>query len=66
MENLSLSVKSQQRKLRVHHDYPHSTPEVIGKCLAKVYFPNSLGPDDLLIDFAVSLMDNPANQAIML
>ncbi|KAL7192875.1 hypothetical protein ACSBR2_024646 [Camellia fascicularis] len=66
IENLALSIKSQQREVRVHHDYPHSTPEVIGKCLARWYSLNDLGPDDLLIDFVVSLMNNPANQAIML
>ncbi|CAL5426831.1 unnamed protein product [Camellia sinensis] len=31
IENLALSVKSQQLEVRVHHDYPHLTPEVIGK-----------------------------------
>lgn len=66
MENLASLVKSQQREVRVHHDYPHSTPELIGKCLAKVYSLNSLGPNNPLIDFAVFLMDNLANQAIML
>ncbi|CAL5387057.1 unnamed protein product [Camellia sinensis] len=66
MENLVLSVKSQQREVRVHHDYPHLTPEVIGKCLARLHSLNGLGLDDRLIPFAVSLMDNPANQAIML
>lgn len=39
---------------------------MIGNCLARLYSLNSLGLDDLLIDFAVSLMDNPTNQAIML
>ncbi|CAL5356189.1 hypothetical protein CsSME_00045067 [Camellia sinensis var. sinensis] len=66
MENLALSVKSQQCEVRVHHDYPHLTPKVIGKCLARVYSFNGLGPDDPLIDLTVSLMDNPENQAIML
>ncbi|CAL5387019.1 unnamed protein product [Camellia sinensis] len=66
MENLVSSVKSQQREVRVHHDYPHLTPEVIGKCLARLHSLNGLGLDDPLIPFTVSLMDNPANQAIML
>ncbi|KAI8000993.1 hypothetical protein LOK49_LG09G01787 [Camellia lanceoleosa] len=66
MENLASSVKSQQWEVRVHHDYPHLTPEVIGNCLARLYSLNGLGLDDPLIDFAVSLMDNSTNQAIML
>ncbi|GMP43628.1 hypothetical protein CsSME_00012912 [Camellia sinensis var. sinensis] len=66
MENLVSSVKSQQREVRVHHDYPHSTLKVIGNCLARLYSLNGLGSDDPLIDFVVSLMDNPTNQAIML
>lgn len=66
MENLASLVKSQQRHIRVHHDYENSMQELIDKCLAKLYSLQGLDPEDLPIVFAVMLMDNPANQAILL
>ncbi|GMP95342.1 hypothetical protein CsSME_00044427 [Camellia sinensis var. sinensis] len=66
MENIVSSVKSQQCQVRVHHDYGISMQEVIGKCLARLYSLHGLDSEDSLIPFAVSLMDNLANQTILL
>ncbi|CAL5356740.1 unnamed protein product [Camellia sinensis] len=66
MENLAFSVKLQQREVRVHHDYRNSTQELVGKCLTRLYSLQGLDPQDLLIVFFMALMDNPANQAILL
>ncbi|KAL7175880.1 hypothetical protein ACSBR2_029454 [Camellia fascicularis] len=56
MENLASLVKSQQRDIR----------ELIDKCLAKLYSLQGLDLEDMPIVFAVTLMDNPVNQAILL
>ncbi|GMP98081.1 hypothetical protein CsSME_00046102 [Camellia sinensis var. sinensis] len=66
MENLAFSVKLQQREVRVYHDYGNSTQELVGKCLTRLYSLQGLDPQDLLIVFFMALMDNPANQAILL
>ncbi|KAI7996998.1 Chloride channel protein CLC-f [Camellia lanceoleosa] len=50
----------------VHKAVWNSNAEVIGKCLARLYSLHGVDSKDLLIPFAVSLMDNPINQAILL
>ncbi|GMP45773.1 hypothetical protein CsSME_00014173 [Camellia sinensis var. sinensis] len=65
MENLASSVKLQQREVRVHHDYGDSTQELIDKCMTRLYSLEALDLQDLLIVFCLTVLDNPANQAIM-
>ncbi|CAL5321778.1 unnamed protein product [Camellia sinensis] len=66
MDNLASSVKLQQRQVRVHHEYGDSTQELVGKCMARLYSLEGLDPQDPLIVFGLTLMDNPANEAILL
>ncbi|CAL5419483.1 unnamed protein product [Camellia sinensis] len=66
MENLASSVKLQQREVRVHHEYGDSASDCIRKCMARLYSLQGLDRQDQLILYGMSLMDNPANQAILL
>ncbi|GMQ04275.1 hypothetical protein CsSME_00049741 [Camellia sinensis var. sinensis] len=66
MENLASSVKLQQREVCVHHEYGDSTQDCIRKCMATLYSLEGLDPQDPLIVFGLTLMDNPTNQAILL
>ncbi|CAL5420295.1 unnamed protein product [Camellia sinensis] len=66
MENLASSVKLQQRDVRVHHEYGDSASNCIRKCMARLYSLQGLDPQDPLIPYDLTLMDNPANQAILL
>ncbi|CAL5421868.1 unnamed protein product [Camellia sinensis] len=65
MENLASSVKLQQREVHVRHDYGDSTQELIDKCMRRLYSLEGLDPQDPLIVFGLTVLDNPANQAIM-
>ncbi|CAL5374366.1 unnamed protein product [Camellia sinensis] len=65
MENLASLVKLQQREVRVHHDYGDSTQDLIDKCMRNLYSLEGLDPQDLLIVFSLTALDNQANQAIM-
>ncbi|CAL5418734.1 unnamed protein product [Camellia sinensis] len=65
MENLASSIKLQQRKVRVRHDYRDSTQDLIDKCMRRLYSLEGLDSQDLLIVFGLMVLDNPANQAIM-
>ncbi|CAL5376153.1 unnamed protein product [Camellia sinensis] len=65
MENLASSVKL-QRQIRVRHDYGDSTQELIDKCMTRLYSLEGLNLQDPLIVFGLTVLDNPANQAIML
>ncbi|CAL5427880.1 unnamed protein product [Camellia sinensis] len=66
MENLVSSVKLQQREVRVHHKYGDSASDCIRNCMARLYSLQGLDRQDPLILYGMSLMDNPANQAILL
>ncbi|CAL5324985.1 unnamed protein product [Camellia sinensis] len=66
MENLASSVKLQQREVRVHHEYGDSASDCIPNCMARLYSLQGLDRQDPLILYGMSLMDNPANQAILL
>ncbi|GMP64272.1 hypothetical protein CsSME_00025626 [Camellia sinensis var. sinensis] len=66
MENLASSVKLQQREVRVHHEYGDSASDCIRNCMARLYSLQGLDRQDPLILYGMSLMDNPANQAILL
>ncbi|GMP64967.1 hypothetical protein CsSME_00025973 [Camellia sinensis var. sinensis] len=66
MENLASSVKLQQRQIRVSHDYADSAQQLIEKCMTRLYSLEGLDPQDPLVHFAQSVLDNPANQAIMM
>ncbi|XP_028051272.1 uncharacterized protein LOC114255931 [Camellia sinensis] len=66
MENLASSVKLQQRQIRVSHDYADSAQQLIEKCMTRLYSLEGLDPQDPLVPFAQSVLDNPANQAIMM
>ncbi|KAI7998445.1 L10-interacting MYB domain-containing protein [Camellia lanceoleosa] len=66
MENLASSVKLQQRQIRVSHDYADSAQQLIQKCMTRLYSLEGLDPQDPLVPFAQSILDNPANQAIMM
>ncbi|GMP82358.1 hypothetical protein CsSME_00036698 [Camellia sinensis var. sinensis] len=65
MENLASSVKLQQRKVHVRHDYRDSTQDLIDKCMRRLYSLEGLDLQDPLIVFGLMVLDNPANQAIM-
>ncbi|CAL5367080.1 unnamed protein product [Camellia sinensis] len=65
MENLASSVKLQQREVRVRHDYGDSTQDLIDKCMRRLYSLERLDPQDPLIVFGLTVLDNLANQAIM-
>ncbi|CAL5338648.1 unnamed protein product [Camellia sinensis] len=65
MENLTSSVKLQQRKVRVRHDYRDLTQDLIDKCMRRLYSLEGLDSQDPLIVFGLMVLDNPANQAIM-
>ncbi|CAL5439222.1 unnamed protein product [Camellia sinensis] len=66
MENLVSLVKLQQREVRVHHEYGDSASNCIRKCMARLYSLEGLDRQDPLILYGMSLMENPANQAILL
>ncbi|GMP34181.1 hypothetical protein CsSME_00007160 [Camellia sinensis var. sinensis] len=66
MENLASSVKLQQREVRVHHEYGDSASDCIRNCMARLYSLQGLDRQDPLILYGMSLMDNLANQAILL
>ncbi|CAL5327225.1 unnamed protein product [Camellia sinensis] len=66
MENLASSVKLQQREVRMHHEYGDSASDCIRKCMARLYSLEGLDWQDPLILYGMSLMDNSANQAILL
>ncbi|CAL5439192.1 unnamed protein product [Camellia sinensis] len=66
MENLASSVKLQQREVRVHHEYGDSASNCICKCTSRLYSLEGLDRQDPLILYGMLLMDNPANQAILL
>ncbi|KAI8022847.1 hypothetical protein LOK49_LG03G03376 [Camellia lanceoleosa] len=66
MENLASSIKLQQREVRVHHEYGDSALDCIRKCMARLYSLQGLDQQDPLIPYGLTLMDNPANQAIWL
>ncbi|GMP33125.1 hypothetical protein CsSME_00006585 [Camellia sinensis var. sinensis] len=65
MENLATLVKLQQREVRLRHDYGDSTQDLIDKCMRRLYSLEGLDPQDLLIVFGLTVLDNQANQAIM-
>ncbi|KAI8028913.1 hypothetical protein LOK49_LG01G00412 [Camellia lanceoleosa] len=65
IENLASSVTLQKREVRVHHDYGDSTQELIDKCMTRLYSLEGLDPQDPLIVFGLKVLDNSANQAIM-
>ncbi|CAL5393820.1 unnamed protein product [Camellia sinensis] len=66
MENLASSVKLQQRQIRVSHEYADSAQSLIQKCIRRLYSLEGLDPQDPLVPFAQSVLDNPANQALMM
>ncbi|GMP57088.1 hypothetical protein CsSME_00021324 [Camellia sinensis var. sinensis] len=66
MKNLASSVKLQQREVRVHHKYGDSASDCTRKCMAWLYSLQGLDPQDPLIPYGLTLMDNPTNQAILL
>ncbi|CAL5329483.1 unnamed protein product [Camellia sinensis] len=66
MENLASSVKLQQRQIHISHDYADSAQQLIEKCMTRLYSLEGLDPQDPLVPFAQSVLDNPANQAIMM
>ncbi|KAI8015288.1 L10-interacting MYB domain-containing protein [Camellia lanceoleosa] len=66
MENLASSVKLQQREIRVSHDYADSAQALIDRCMTRLYSLEGLDPQDPLIPFGLGLLDNSANQAIMM
>ncbi|KAI8009284.1 hypothetical protein LOK49_LG06G03448 [Camellia lanceoleosa] len=66
MKNLASSVKLQQQEVRVHHEYGDSASDCIRKCMAWLYSLQGLDPQDPLIPYGLTLMDNLANQAILL
>ncbi|CAL5337124.1 unnamed protein product [Camellia sinensis] len=65
MENLTSSVKLQQREVCMHHDYGDSTQELIDECMTRLYTLEGLDLQDSLIVFGLTVLDNPTNQAIM-
>ncbi|CAL5391448.1 unnamed protein product [Camellia sinensis] len=65
MENPASSVKLQQREVRVYDDYGDSTQELIDKCVTRLYSLEGLDLQDPLIVFGLMVLDNLANQAIM-
>ncbi|CAL5391943.1 unnamed protein product [Camellia sinensis] len=65
MENLASSIKLQQREVCMHHDYGDSTQKLINKCMTWLYTLEGLDPQDPLIVFGLTVLDNPTNQAIM-
>ncbi|KAI7998601.1 hypothetical protein LOK49_LG10G00108 [Camellia lanceoleosa] len=65
MENLASSVKLQQREFHVRHDYGDLTQDLIDKCMRRLYSLEGLVPQDPLIVFGLMVLDNLANQAIM-
>ncbi|GMP77601.1 hypothetical protein CsSME_00033825 [Camellia sinensis var. sinensis] len=66
MENLASSVKLQQRQIHVSHDYADSAQQLIEKCMTRLYSLEGLDPQDPLVPFAQSVLDNRENQAIMM
>ncbi|GMP46843.1 hypothetical protein CsSME_00014846 [Camellia sinensis var. sinensis] len=65
MENLTSSVKLQQREVCVRHDYGDSTQDLIDKCMIRLYSLEGLDLQDPLIVFGLTVLDNPANKAII-
>ncbi|GMP98614.1 hypothetical protein CsSME_00046434 [Camellia sinensis var. sinensis] len=49
----------------MHHGYGDSTQELIDKCMTRLYSLEGLDPQDPLIVFGLMVLDNLANQAIM-
>ncbi|CAL5402099.1 unnamed protein product [Camellia sinensis] len=66
IENLASSVKLQQRQICISHDYADSAQQLIEKCITRLYSLEGLDPQDPLVPYAQSILDNPANQAIMM
>ncbi|THG03691.1 hypothetical protein TEA_018363 [Camellia sinensis var. sinensis] len=66
MENLASSVKLQRRQIRVSHDYANSAQHLIQKCMTRLHSLEGLDPQDPPVPFAQSVLDNPANPAIMM
>ncbi|CAL5416549.1 unnamed protein product [Camellia sinensis] len=66
MENLASSVKLQQRQIHVSHDYADLAQQLIEKCMTRLCSLEGLDPQDPLVPFAQSVLDNRENQAIMM